>query len=143
MNTFLSILAILLGNLSGAFIASPPVEVELVRTPIRHDQTDIYVLVTNPNDFSIYVPGGISTNTITMGNATGYGCGPPFNFPDGFVVLEPGERRLFQLRRNCPLKKGINNLHVKFGHSVANHDGIQPYRVVVNYPELDMRIVNE
>ena len=142
MRILIFLIPLALGCATGQPETSAVLDAELVYTPVSHDQSDIYLLVENSNDIPIYVPAGISHSKTTLNGRTSFGCGAALVFPEDFIVLTPGEKRIFTLWRRCQLDKGVNTIHVDFGRmAVPDHrDG----RVVFwDFPVQEITIIND
>ncbi len=97
---------------------APKIEVEIVWTQVWNGQTDLFMMVSNPNDFDVYIGRCGSSRVQFVGSTEGqtmHGCGALCIYPDDFEVLRAHQRILSQLWRGCKLYPGTNRFEVTIG----------------------------
>jgi len=119
-------------------LLGPRVKVEVVWTPVFNDCTELFLLVTNPNRFDVYVPLGTTNAIVDRRRLTGYGDGPELEFPDGYVLLAPGAKTISRLSRECDLDPGDNPIRIRSWY--GGIPGKVPENCVTNV-SLDFEIV--
>jgi hypothetical protein len=97
----------------------PTVDVEMVWTDVRHGKVDLFVLVTNPNDFDVYI-GRCGSSTTRREGSTQFGCGFVCTRPEDFVLLPARAKRLSQFHRGCELAPGANRFHIELSSSMSS-----------------------
>jgi hypothetical protein len=123
----------------------PTIEVELLHSLPKDKRADIYLLVKNPNDFTVYVPGrpcpGLITNKPEEGpyEITHVECVTQ-RYPDDFVPVGPKRQMLFLVFKEYHLSDGINNLRVTFRIPLESPDKIPRDDVATDYPELTIEV---
>lgn len=117
----------------------PTIDVEIVWTDVRAGKTDLFVLITNPNDFDVYV-GRCGSSYTRRERSGAYGCGMVCSRPEDFVLLPAGAKRLSQFHRGCELAPGPNQFHIELTSSMA---GDLPWNYVIRGNRVfDFVIVN-
>lgn len=143
MALFLLVVMLMLGNAD-----HPAVEAELIHTPVRHKQVDVYLIVSNPNDFGIRVPKYSCAYEVgAFENDKGVSITHldhvSIDYPEDFVRLEPGSRLLFLVLGELHVDENITKLRVRFSAPLESPDKIPANLTVVAYPDLELKIVRD
>lgn len=117
----------------------PTIDVEIVWTEVRAGKVDIFVLITNPNDFDVYV-GQCGSSYTRRERSAAFGCGMVCGRPEDFALLPARAKRLSQFHLGCELAPGPNRFQIELTSSMA---GDLPWNYVVKgNREFDFVIVN-
>ena len=125
MNTIAIILLLAICALSGApsaqpdagAVAAPTVDVEMLWTEVRDGKVDLYTLITNPNDFDVYVArssgGSVACNLVET-VFEGFVCCRP----EDFTLLPAREKRISEFWRGYKLARGSNTFRVELSSGI-------------------------
>lgn len=124
---------------------APSIDVEILWTDDyggRNDIVDLFVLVTNPNDFDVYVGdcGGCTVSTewhITNGD------GSVCDNREEFTLVPAKGKHLLNLLRNYRLGPGTNHFHVVTRSAIDPKAALPWNYVVTGTREFKFVIVNE
>jgi hypothetical protein len=93
------------------------IEVEVVPSGVRGFKVDLFTLISNPNDFDVYV-GPIGGSTVATEGQTIFGDGfTPVGRSD-FLLVPAKSKRLQQLQLGYQLKEGLNHFKVRLSGGI-------------------------
>jgi hypothetical protein len=119
----------------------PKVDVEVVWTDIYEGKTDIFSLITNPNDFDVYV-GKCGSCKFQQNAKTVFGDGSCCGRQEDFTLLAAKSKRLFQLERGCTLEPGPNHFRVRSYSEICSKSKLPWDYVVTGTQEFEFVIPN-
>lgn len=120
---------------------TPKIDVEVVWTEIYEGKTDIFSLVSNPNDFDVYV-GKCGSGRFQQNSKTIFGDGLYCSRKEDFTLLPAKSKRLFQLERGCKLEPGLNHFRVKNSSAIDPKSKLPWNYVVTGEREFEFVIQN-
>jgi hypothetical protein len=94
---------------------TPKVDVEIVWTEIFQNKTGFYVLISNPQDFDIYVGNCKTSETTIQSDSVAvdvFGDGCTITGPENFMLVGARSKRLLTLLPECRLHPGENRCSV-------------------------------
>lgn len=95
----------------------PQIQVEVVPSGVRGLKVDLFVLITNPNDFDVYV-GTIESSNITSDYQMTFGDGPAVVGSNDFFLVPAKSKRIQQLQLGYELKDGLNHIKVRLSGGI-------------------------
>lgn len=143
---------LILVTLSSAIVLSaeknepPRIDVEMVWGEIYQNKTDVFVLITNPNDFDVYVGKCKSSMTSVRGEGdvevVHHGDGCPIEGPKDFFLVSARAHRLLTLLTACPLQHGMNRFNVHLSSWADAKIKLPPNYVVIGNKDFEFTIIN-
>lgn len=120
---------------------APTVDVEIVWTDVRDGKVDLYTLVTNPNDFDVYL-GNCGSSEASYNLSIDFGDGFLCSRREDFSLLPARTKRISQFLLGCKLAPGPNRFHVKISSEIDPHSNLPWNYVVKGDRAFDFVIVN-
>ena len=120
----------------------PRVDVEVVSTGVYDGKVDLFALITNPNDFDVYVARG-GGGSIFGERSNIMSDGPPASDPEDFLLVPANSKRLSQVHRGLALEKGVNRLRVKVAGRIDPKAKLPWNYIPLPSRELEVVISNE
>jgi hypothetical protein len=116
LRSLISVLAAILFCLPSLVIADkvnrPEIEVEVVSSEVRGLKVDLFTLITNPNDFDVYV-GPIVIGSIATEWQITNSDGAMAVAPKDFFLVPAKSKRVQQLQLGYQLTEGLNHFKVR------------------------------
>jgi hypothetical protein len=105
---------------TGAKPPEPRVEAEMVWTDVHAGKADLFLLITNPNDFDVYVSTCGSSTTQWLGaekQSHQFGDGPAICSDPAYFTLVPAQAKRLMRWWNGALDPGPNQFHISMSGS--------------------------
>ncbi len=90
----------------------PEIQVEVVPSDVLANKVDLFIVITNPNDFDVYV-GTITTSSIATDYQITNSDGVISVGRDDFSLVPAKSKRIRQLHLDCELRDGFTHFKVQ------------------------------
>ncbi len=130
--------------------SGPKVDVELLHTPVEQKGVDLFLVVYNPNPYSIEIPRNPCSSQVTNIPESGSGeivhvnCGAHWEYPRDFVQLESKQKMIFPILSDFRVESGDNSITVEFSDVLDPSSNIpDENNVVLEYRKLRVLVTRE